>query len=77
MKDTTPEIEALVRARYLAMTPAQRVVIAAQMFETARAMVLASLPAGLSPEETRRRLCARLYGSLADQAYASAPPSTL
>ena len=60
-----------MRARYLAMTPAQRIVIAAQMFETARAMVLASLPAGLSPEETRRRLCERLYGSLAARLYDS------
>jgi hypothetical protein len=75
MKDTTPEIEALLRTRYLAMTPTERVVIAAQMFETARAMVLASLPAGLSPEQTRRRLCERLYGSLADEAYASTPRS--
>jgi hypothetical protein len=69
MKDTTAEIEALVRSRYLAMTPAERLVIGAQMFETARAIALASFPPGLSPEETRLRLCKRLYGDLADQAY--------
>lgn len=72
MKDTTAEIEALVRRRYLAMTPVERLVIGAQMFETARAMVLASFPPALSPDETRLRLCRRLYGDLADQAYGPA-----
>lgn len=70
MQDTTPEIEALVRARYLAMTPVERLLIGAQMFESARAIAVASFPSGLSPEETRRRLCERLYGDLADEAYA-------
>jgi hypothetical protein len=71
MKDTTPEMEALVRARYRAMTPGERVAVAAQMFDTARAIVIASLPPGLSAGELRRRLCERLYGSLAQRAYAS------
>jgi len=39
------------------------------MFETARTIALASLPPGLSPEETRRRLCRRFYGDLAEEAY--------
>ncbi|MGA8056445.1 MAG: hypothetical protein WCA12_21730 [Burkholderiales bacterium] len=69
MKDTAPDIEALMHARYLAMPPGERLVIVARMFETARAMVLASFPADLSAEEVRRRLCERLYGSLAAQVY--------
>jgi hypothetical protein len=69
MKDTTAEIEALVRRRYREMTPVERFLIGAQMFETSRAIVLASFPPGLSPEETRYRLCQRLYGDLADRAY--------
>lgn len=69
MKDTTPEIEALVRSRYLAMTPGERIRIGAEMFESARAMVLASFPAGLTPEEIRRRLCERLYGRFAEEVY--------
>jgi len=33
----------------------------ARMFEAARQMVLASLPAGLSPDEMKRQLFHRLY----------------
>ena len=69
MNDTIPEMELLVRERYLAMTPAERFLIGVQMFETARAMALASFPAGLSIDEMRRRLCERLYGDLARKAY--------
>lgn len=69
MKDTTPEMEELVRERYLAMTPVERFSIGVQMFETARTMALASFPVGLSAEEVRRRLCERLYGSFAREAY--------
>jgi len=32
-------------------------------------MVLASLPAGLSAEDLRRKLCERLYPELAAEAY--------
>ena len=73
MKDTTPEMEKLVQERYLAMTPVERILIGVQMFETARTMALASFPAGLSPEEMRRRLCERFYGTLARDAYGERP----
>lgn len=43
--------------------------IGVSMFETARAIVLASLPAGLSAEDLRRKLCERLYPELAAEAY--------
>jgi hypothetical protein len=53
-------------ARYqsmlLARSPSERVVMAAQMFDAARAIVLASFPPELSLDERRRRLFARLYG---------------
>jgi hypothetical protein len=70
MNDTTPEMEPLVRERYLAMTPVERFLIGVQTFETAREMALASFPAGLSADEVRRRLYERLYGTLARKAYA-------
>jgi hypothetical protein len=73
LKDTSPEITALVRQRYAAMPPAQRLVIGARMFESARAMVLASLPADLSPDEIRRRLCERFYGDLASKVFGDRP----
>lgn len=69
MKDTSSEIAEMIRQRYAAMPPAQRLLISAQMFESARAMVLASLPLNLSAEETRRRLCERFYGDLAAEVF--------
>jgi len=59
----------LIAERYAAMTPAERFMIGIRMFETARIMVLASFPAGLSEQERRVRLCERLYGRLASEAY--------
>ena len=69
MNDTTPEFAKLVRQRFLALAPAERVSLCADMFETARALVEASLPPGLDPIERRRRICRRFYGDLADKAF--------
>jgi hypothetical protein len=71
MTDTSPEIAFMVQQRYAAMSPTERFMIGIQMFETARTIVLASLPAHLSEHERRRQLCERFYGALADQAYGS------
>jgi hypothetical protein len=64
MKDTTPEVEALHRALVMARPPEERFLMGIRMFDAARAMVLASLPPGLPPDELRRRLFARLYADL-------------
>ena len=69
MSDTSPEIEHMVRSRYSAMQPVERFMIGVRMFESARAIVLASLPAGQSAEDLRRMLCERLYPELAAEAY--------
>jgi hypothetical protein len=66
MDDTSPEIAALVRNRMLARSGAERVLMGSRMFDTARAMVLASFPKGLSEIEIKRRLCERLYGNEVD-----------
>ena len=68
MNDTSPKIAAMVRQMLLTRTPAERLVMSSQMFEAARAIVLASLPPGLSGTEIRRRLCERLYGDEVDLA---------
>lgn len=65
MNDTSPEIAKILSARYAAMTGAQRVRIAAGMFDTARALVLASLSASATPDEQRRHLLQRFYPELA------------
>ena len=62
MTDTPPEIERIVRDRLMARSGEERFIMGAEMFESACEMVKASLPAGLSAAEKRRRLFNRLYG---------------
>lgn len=62
MTDTPPEIAELVRARLMAKSGAERFRMGADMFDAARRMVLASLPAELPEPERKRRLFQRLYG---------------
>jgi hypothetical protein len=62
MTDTTPEIAEMVRARLMAKTGAERFRMGVEMFEAARRMVLASLPADLPEPELKRRLFERIYG---------------
>lgn len=62
MTDTPPEIAELIRQKLMARSGEERFLMGVRMFEAAREMALASLPAGLSPEELKRRLFQRLYG---------------
>lgn len=62
MTDTPPEILELVRQKLMARSPAERFLMGVQMFDAARAMVIASLPAGLPPNELKRQLFQRIYG---------------
>ena len=61
MTDTPPEIAELVRQRLMTRSAEERFLMGVRSFEAAREMVLASLPAGLSPEELKRQLFQRLY----------------
>ena len=70
MNDTSPEIAALIKARYAAMSGSERVLICFQMFETAQQIVLSSLDPRLTARARDRELCRRFYGdALADAAY--------
>ena len=62
MNDTSPEVEALLEARYAAMSGSERALMALQMFETAQQIVLSSLDPRLGERERRRELCRRFYG---------------
>lgn len=62
MTDTSPEIAELVRVRLMARSGAERFRMGVEMFEAARRMVLASLPADLTETERKHRLFERLYG---------------
>jgi hypothetical protein len=60
--DTSPEVAAMVRDRIMKLSGAERFVIGARMFESARAIVLASLPRNISELERKRMLYERFYG---------------
>jgi hypothetical protein len=62
MTDTTEEIKQMVREQIMARSPAERFVIGAEMFDSAMAVVKASLPANISRDEYKRQLFKRLYG---------------
>jgi len=61
VNDTSPEFEAMVNERYRRMTPDERVRIRASMYDTARAIVLSSLPTGLSRRDRRLAFVKRFY----------------
>jgi hypothetical protein len=62
VNDTPPEIAELVRQKLMARTGAERFVMGTRMFDAAMVVVMASLPAGLSPDELKRRMFERIYG---------------
>jgi hypothetical protein len=62
MTDTSPEIAELVRQKLMSRSGEERFLMGVRMFDAARAMALASLPAGLAPEDLKRQLFQRLYG---------------
>jgi hypothetical protein len=68
MNDTEPEIARLVRQRVLERSGTERIMMGSQMFDLAKAMILASLPQELTPMEIKEQLCQRLYGDEVDVA---------
>ena len=66
MNDTEPQITELVRSRLLERSGPERILMGSQMFDVAKAMVLASFPSGLTDIEIKARLCERLYGDEVD-----------
>ncbi len=69
MIDTAPEVSAYVHERYSAMSPEERFLIGIRMFDTARALVEASISNDLSEAERRREICRRFYPTLADRVF--------
>ena len=66
VKDTPPEVNAMIFRRIMALTPGERLVMGLDMMATAKAMVWASLPDGLTEEERRRAFMERFYGDTLD-----------
>jgi hypothetical protein len=59
MKDTSPEIERMIRELMSQRSGAERMRMAAQMFDAARSLVMASFSSGLSDSEVPHQLCER------------------
>jgi hypothetical protein len=62
LNDTSDTIAKLVADRHRAMTPTERCEAAASLYETARTIVLSSLPPELNEDERRLAVVRRLYG---------------
>jgi hypothetical protein len=60
--DTPPEVEQMIREKIMARSGEERFIMGALMFDSAREMIKASLPRGLSETEQRRLLFERIYG---------------
>jgi hypothetical protein len=64
MKDTTAEIEKKYREMLMAKSGEERFLMGISMFVTAKKIVEASLPVGLTPKEKRRAMLKRVYPEL-------------
>jgi hypothetical protein len=62
MTDTAQQIKELVHDKIMARSAAERFLMGAEMFDSALAMVKASLPTNLSRSEYKRKLFKRIYG---------------
>jgi hypothetical protein len=79
MNDTPPSVAKIVADRHRAMSPSERCLAAASLYETARAIIESSLPDNLTVEERRLAVARRFYGGelpeAALQAFARAAAS--
>jgi hypothetical protein len=64
MNDTTLAVGAEYRRLLMEKSSAERLTMATRAFDAARDFVLASFPPGLSAEQIRQRLFARMYGDM-------------
>lgn len=62
MHDSSSSIEEFYREKLMERNPEERFMMGIRMFETARRIVFASLPANLSPSERSFSLFLRFYG---------------
>jgi len=62
MLDTLPEIQDKLDGIYKTKSGEEKLLIAFQMYETAKKMAVASFPKNLSKKELRKKLFMRFYG---------------
>ncbi|MEI6604093.1 MAG: hypothetical protein WCP35_02200 [Verrucomicrobiota bacterium] len=66
MNDTPSSVDQQFRTMLLAKSGAERMRMGSGMFDSARRLMLASLPKNLPPETIRQLLLARTYPELAN-----------
>jgi len=66
MNDTPSSVDQQFRSMLLAKSGAERMRMGSGMFDSARRLMLASLPKNLPPETIRQLLLARTYPELAN-----------
>jgi hypothetical protein len=62
MNDTSPEIRRIQFEMMSKLSTNRRIELACEMFQTAREMIIASLPPNLSEKEFKKQLYFRTYG---------------
>jgi hypothetical protein len=62
MNDTRPEAKMVLDELFNNLSGEQRLLMGLKMFETAREIVISSLPKGLPEKELRKELFLRFYG---------------
>jgi len=63
MNDTTPEIESRLDEIYNRKSGEEKLLICLKMFETAREIVISSLPKNISERELQKKIFLRFYGN--------------
>jgi len=63
MNDTTPEIESRLDEIYERKSGEEKLLICLKMFETAREIVISSLPENISERELQKKIFLRFYGN--------------
>jgi hypothetical protein len=70
IKDTSPEVNAMMYERMMALTGEERMQMGFSMLESAKEMILASLPKDLPEADRKKMLYERLHGEkLPDAVY--------
>ena len=63
MNDTLPEIEQKMHEMIMTRSGVERLRMGASMFESAKAIIISSLPKNLPEDELRQQLFRRIYGA--------------
>jgi hypothetical protein len=64
VKDTAPEINAMIFAAMMRKTPEERLLMGLDMMATARELVWSSLEDGGTDDERRKAFCQRFHGEV-------------